>query len=470
MNKYMLYDVKDKVPFGPNLLYALQQVLSVIVATMLLPMVADPSGEVLSQSAALIGAGVGTLVYLALTGFKSPVFLGSSFSYVAPITSAIAFGYMGVFLGTLFAGLVYVILSIVIRFVGTEWLNKIMPPIVIGPVVALIGFSLAGNAISNVMNTSSGAENYNLLAIFIGLITFFVVILISTKSKKLKMYPFIIGILVGYAVASIFTLIGIWTNVEYLQIVDFSIFKKIVDFNNWMPNFTFVGIIKEGFSKITSFGDILTIMAAFVPISLVSFAEHIADHKNISSIIGHDLIKDPGLKRTLLGDGLGSITGALIGGCPNTTYGESIGCLALSKNASTRTIMTASIMCILIAFCYPIVVFVESIPACVIGGICIALYGFISVSGLRMFGDIDLNESKNLFVVASIFICGIGGLVLSFGQIQVHGIACALIVGILTNLILKDKKKSPKISQESELLETKETITKDEEKVIKEDE
>ena len=459
----LIYNVEDKVPFKKNIFFSLQQVLSVIVATMLMPLLIDPDGVYLSQSAALIGASVGTIIYLVITRFKSPVSLGSSFGFLAAVTTALSFGYFGIILGAIFAGLVYVILAVIIKFVGVKWINKIMPPLVIGPVVALIGFNLAGGAINNLMNTSAGIENYSLLSIFIGLITFLVTIFVSVKGgKKLKLYPFLIGIGVGYLICCLFTFFGLIFDVDALKLIDFSVFSKITDLKNWIPNLTFVGLFKEGVNKIESFGNIITIFTAYVPIAFVSFAEHIADHKNLSSIIDRDLLKNPGLVRTLLGDGLGSIVGATFGGCPNTTYGESIGCVALSRNASTRTILLASLMCIAIAFVYPLILVVESIPSCVIGGISIALFGFISVSGLRMIKDFDLNDSKNLFVVASIFITGIGGLFLKFGSVEISNIACALIVGILSNLVLSTRKKN-KISQNPEMLESGKTIEKSKE-------
>ena len=449
----LIYDIPERPPFWRNLLFALQQLLAIIAATMLVPLIADKTGVYLSQSAALIGAGVGTIVYLILTQFKSPVFLGSSFTFITPLANALVFGYFGVLLGALFAGLVYVVLAIIIKLVGSDWLNKIMPPIIIGPTVALIGFDLASSAIANLMNTSNGVENYSLVAILVGILTFFIVIFVSVKgSKTLKMFPFIVGILGGYIIALILTFIGNLTGTKVLQLIDFSPFEKINDFSNWLPNITIIGLFKEGFNTIKSFGDVVTIFVSFAPVALVAFAEHIADHKNIGSIVNRDLMKDPGLHRTLLGDGLGSLVGSVFGGCPNTTYGESIGCVALSKNASTWTILTASIMCIIVAFIYPIVLFVETIPMCVIGGISIALYGFISVSGLRMFKEVDLNDSKNLFVVASIFICGIGGLEIKIGSVLISNIACALIVGILANVILKSKK-SANISANPEILE-----------------
>ena len=454
MNNNLIYQVNQKPPFKRNLFFALQQVMAIITATILVPVLADSTGVYLSQSAALIGAGVGTIIYLLFTQFKSPVFLGSSFTFILPLTTAINFGYFGIVLGSLFAGLIYVVLAIIIKYAGTNWINKVMPPIIIGPVVSLIGFNLAKSAMENLMNTANNGT-YSLLAIFVGLITFFIVIIVSVKGNKtFKMFPFLVGILGGYLIATLFTVIGLIASINELVLIDFSIFKNVADFSNWLPNFTFVGLFKEGTSLITSFGDIITIFVAFVPVALVSFAEHIADHKNISSVIGDDLLKDPGLHRTLLGDGVGTIFGSLLGGCPTTTYGESIGCVALSKNASTKTILTASIMCIVIAFIYPIVVFIETIPVCVVGGVCIALYGFISVSGLRMIKDIDLNESRNLFVVASIFICGIGGLQIKIGSVIIPELACALIIGILANLVLNGKKKpKDKISQKPELIE-----------------
>ena len=460
MKNDLIYQVNQTPPFWKNMVFALQQVLAIITATILVPIIADKTGVYLSQSAALIGAGVGTLIYLLCTKFKSPVFLGSSFAFITPLTSAVAYGYFGILLGSIFAGAVYLILALVIKFAGANWINKIMPPVIIGPIVALIGFDLSESAINNLMSVSSG---YNIVGIIVGVVTFLVVVLVSVKgSSKIKMYPFIIGMLSGYLLACIFTIIGNLTNCEILQLVDYSAFSKITDFKNWLPNFTFVGAIKEGFAKIGGVGDVISIFIAFTPIALVSFAEHIADHKNISSIINSDLFVEPGLHRTLVGDGLGSIVGAFFGGCPNTTYGESIGCVALSKNASTKTILTASIMCVIIAFFYPAIAFFETIPTCVIGGICIALYGFISVSGFRMFKDTNLNDTKNLFIVSAIFITGIGGLELRFGAVKITNIACALMLGIVVNLLLNSRKNKNIISDNSELLESDNTIIDDE--------
>ena len=435
----LLYDVNEKPAFGRNLLFAVQQLLAIIAATVLVPVLADATGAHLSQAAALIGAGFGTITYLLFTKFKSPVFLGSSFAFISPLVTAVAFGYLGIVLGALFAGLVYVVIAIIIKFVGSDWIDKLMPPVIIGPTVALIGFDLAGSAMNNLMNIAGGEAGYNLLAVLVGLVTFAIVILASVKgTKTMKMFPFVLGVLGGYVLASVFTVIGIAADVPYLQLIDFSVFKKVADFSNWVPNLTFVGMFKEN-PNLTGSG-VLSLFVAFAPVALVTFAEHVADHKNISSIIEKDLLKDPGLDKTLLGDGVGSIAGAFFGGCPNTTYGESVGCVAITGNASVWTIFTTAILCIVLAFFYPFIAFVQSIPSCIVGGICIALYGFISVSGLRMFKHVDLDNSKNLFVVAAILIPGIGKMRLTFGEVTISNIACGLILGILTNLILKPGK------------------------------
>ncbi|MBO7149962.1 MAG: uracil-xanthine permease [Clostridia bacterium] len=475
MNKNgLIYDVHEKPPFSKNLLFAFQQVLAILAATVLVPILVDGGTGRMSQAAALIGAGVGTLVYLLFTKFKSPVFLGSSFAFISPLITGVTYGYCGIILGSIFAGLVYVIIALIIKKVGAGWINKLMPPVIIGPTVALIGLSLAGSAMNNVMGisgdplknvtsqiTMGGAwivgtnTGYNLIGIIIGVITFLVTVIVSVKgSNGLKMIPFIIGVLAGYVVAALVTVIGYHVfDSAYCKIIDFAAFEKIADFNNWLPNVTFVGAIKELTSGelLLDGAGVISILLAFAPVALVVFAEHVADHKNLGSIIGKDLLAEPGLDRTLLGDGVGSMAGAFFGGCPNTTYGEAVGCVAISKNASVSTIFITACMCIVLAFIYPVMLFIQSIPGCVVGGICIALYGFIAVSGLKMFKDIDLNDSKNLFVVAAILIPGIGGLTLNFGSlgvntfatplIQISSIACALVLGIVTNFILKPSKK-----------------------------
>ena len=434
----LVYNIKDKPKFGQTLLFALQQLLAIMAATIAVPAIV---GNGMSATAALFGAGVGTLVYLLFTKFRSPVFLGSSFAFIGPMLAAFAgavssveLGYLGLILGACFAGLVYVIIAIVVKFAGVRWIDKIMPAVVIGPIVAIIGLSLAGNAIGDLMG--SGATASKFVCIICGLVTLAVTMICSVYGKKmLKMIPFVIGIVAGYIVATIFTLIGNATGNAALVVIDFSKFQNIA----WVPDFTFLKAFKG--VKDISLGYIVTIAVAYVPVAFVVFAEHLADHKNLSSIIGVDLTKDPGLHRTLLGDGIGSFAGAIFGGCPNTTYGESIGCVAISGNASVVTILYTAILAILISFIGPFATFLSTIPACVMGGVCIALYGFIAVSGLKMIQKVDLNNNRNLFVASVILIAGVGGLFVEFGEVKITTVACALILGILTNLILGGMSK-----------------------------
>ena len=441
----LVYDINQKPPLKKNLVYAFQQLLAIMAATLLVPVLADSTGLYLNQPAALFGAGMGTLFYIFIaTRKKSPVFLGSSFAFISPLAGACAYGFLGIFVGSLFAGLVYVLIALIVKKTGTAWVTKLLPPVVIGPTVALIGLSLCGSAVNNLNNTAAGS--YNLVAILVGLIAFFITVFASVKgTQSMKMVPFIIGILGAYVIALILTFIGRASGCEALQLVKLSAFDNVQLFK--VPRFTFLGMFgayKDATNTIGSAGDVLSLFVLFAPVAFVTLAEHIADHENLSSIIGHDLITDPGLDRTLLGDGAGSIVGALFGGCPNTTYGESVGCIAITGNASVSTIAIAAVYCVLLSFFDPFVCFVNSIPTCIVGGVCIALYGFIAVSGLKMIQPVDLNDHRNLFVVAAILVCGIGGLTLNFGSVQISAIATGLIVGILVNVIFNRRANGEK--------------------------
>ena len=467
----LIYQVDDKVKFGPLVVFALQQLLAIMTATLVVPIIIN--GNVLkmiaegtslfgsseyvpmSPAAALFGAGVGTLIYVLFTKRKSPVFLGSSFAFLGSMTAAFAgavsmsLGYLGLIFGAVFAGLVYVVIALIVKFAGVDWINKLMPAVVIGPTVAIIGLSLAGNAVGDIVtggvkttleDGSSVPVALPIVALIAGLVTLAVTMLCSTYGKKTaKLIPFIFGILAGYAFCLVVTLIGNAAGVDELKLLSFDSFKNLVADGVTvktfiaLPDFTF---LNSSFDKMNG-AYIGTIAAAYIPVAFVVFAEHIADHKNISSIIEKDLLKEPGLHRTLLGDGVGSMVGAFFGGCPNTTYGESIGCVAITKNASVYTIITAACGAIIISFISPFIAFVNSIPSCVMGGVCMALYGFIAVSGLKMIQNVNLNKNKNLFVVSVILIAGIGGLTLNFGSVTITEVACALILGILTNLLLK---------------------------------
>ena len=470
----LIFEVNGRPSFGKLLIFAFQQVLAVLAATILVPTII---GLPVQIPAAILGAGLGTIVYLLFTRFKSPVVISSSFAFLGALSNAVAFGYMGILLGGLFAGAVYVVIAIIVKFVGTRWVEKLMPPVIIGPTVALIGLSLAGNATADMVTATAAGQSYNLVALFCGLVTFFTVVIFSVQNrfKTGRLIPFILGILAGYVVASIFTVIGNLANIDYFKIIDWSPlvnnFKNItVESFVTYPRFSLIGGIKEladgAVSEeilavnpeahvITGMG-VLEVALAFVPVAFVTFAEHIADHKNLSSIVNQNLLEEPGLHRTLLGDGVGSMVGTVFGICPNTTYGESVGCVAITKNASVRTIFAAACMLVILSFITPLTAALRTIPNCVMGGVCLTLYGFIAVSGFKMFQQVDLNKSKNLFTVAAILISGIGGLALQIpyrvagdgtilNAITITSIATALILGIITMVVTNaiEKRNAP---------------------------
>ena len=450
----LVYDVSDKPKFSKTIVFAFQQMIAIMAATLLVPMIVSSYGLEADPAAALFGAGIGTLVYIFFTKKKSPVFLGSSFTFLGAYAASIGqnFGYLGIIVGVLFAGLVYVVIGIIIKAVGSGWVNKLMPAVIIGPIVALIGLSLSGTATG--WMASNGGDNYSLLTILVGAVTFFAIVIASVKgSQNIKLIPFIVGIGVGYVFALILTLIGKAAGNEAMQILSFDSFKSaFVPFSVAsivkMPDFFFLKAIQEKGWEALSAADIGSIALIYVPIGVVELAQHIADHKNLGNIINKDLITDPGLDNTLFGDGVGSIVGSFFGGAANTTYGESIGCVAITGNASIISIITAAIGCMVLSFFTPFVALINSIPKCVMGGACVALYGFIAVSGLQMLRKVDLNNSKNLFIVSGILVTGIGGLTLQFGfnemtqgpVLTVTSLAVALIFGIITNLIVNDGK------------------------------
>ncbi len=451
----LIYNVEDKPKFGQMIIFAFQQLLAIMAATIAVPAIV---GNGMSASAALFGAGIGTIVYQLFTKFKSPVFLGSSFAFIGSMLAAFAgaasaqMGFLGIILGAIFAGLVYVVIAVIVKIAGVNWINKLMPPVVIGPTVAIIGLSLASAAIKDTVSYAAQDGNGSFImttnawvSLVCAIVTLIVVTICSTYGKKMaKLIPFIIGILAGYAVAGVFTIIGVTTGNDALIVLDLAPFQALVENGVGLstffkvPDFTFLSGVKEIKNLDATY--IATVAVAYVPVAFVVFAEHIADHKNLSSIIEKDLLEEPGLSRTLLGDGVGSMVGAFFGGCPNTTYGESVGCVAITKNASVVTITTTAIIATLISFISPFVAFLDSIPGCVMGGVCITLYGFIAVSGLKMIQKVDLEDNANLFTVSVILIAGIGGLALAIGKVTLTSIACALILGIIVNIILSKKK------------------------------
>ena len=459
----LMYQVEDRPRPSQTLIFAFQQMIAIMAATLLVPMLmssfANAAGETINfdPAAALFGAGLGSLVYIFFTKKKSPVFLGSSFTFLGAYAAVIGqnYGYWGVIFGILFAGLVYVLIALIVRRTGSGWVNKLMPAVIIGPIVALIGLSLSGTATS--WMSTNGGTVYNRAAIVVGVITFLAIVVSSIRGDKLiKLIPFVVGIGVGFLIAFVITMIGRAAGIEYFQIMDFSYLEEaFVPFtiNSLfrVPRFTIVAAIESNTLREIDGTALANIAITFVPIAIVELAQHIADHKNLSSIIVRDLITDPGLDKTLLGDGIGSIVGGLFGGAANTTYGESIGCVAITGNASIVTIATAGVGCMILSFFTPFVAFINTIPKCVMGGACVALYGFIAVSGLQMLKKVDLGNNKNLYVVSAIFVTGIGGLTLNFGTNPVTGesfltitsLATALILGIITNLVVHGGHLSP---------------------------
>ena len=358
-------------------------------------------------------------------------------------------------------GLVYIIVSIVIKFVGTNWLNKLLPPIIVGPVIMVIGLSLAGSAVGNLTSASASGQNYNLIAILCGLIALFVTALSSYygKGKMASLIPFVIGMGSGYIIAVLFTLFGyIIGKNEYFNIVNFSplielfgddfSLASIINYKVFIPNDT-ESFIFLRFDEISKFDwtTITEVIALFVPVSLVTICEHIGDHKNLGNIINRDLLNDePGMSRTLLGDGVATAVSGALCGAANTTYGENVAVIGTTKIASVKVVLLAALLSIAIGFITPFTALLKTIPSCVTGGVSLVLYGFIASSGVKMLiqEKIDFSKTKNIFIASAILVVGIGGLALKFGDasnpaITITSIAVSMIVGIALNLVLKEK-------------------------------
>ena len=471
----LIYDIGDKPRTRETIVFAFQQMIAIMAATLLVPILmstytmTDGTTLTFDPAAALFGAGIGSLVYIFFTKRRSPVFLGSSFTFLGAYQAVIGmnYGYWGVIIGVIMAGLVYVVIALIIKGSGSAWVNKLMPAVIIGPIITLIGLSLSGTATS--WMATNGGGNYSLITIAVGVVTFLAIVLVSVKgSKTLKLIPFIVGIGAGYVLALILTLIGSAANIPSLQILSFDAFKNVFEpfrFTSILdyPKFTFLKAIQTNGLYPLDGAAIGNIATTFIPIAVVELAQHIADHKNLGAIVNRDLITDPGLDRTLLGDGIGSAVGAIFGGAANTTYGESIGCVAITGNASVISIATAGLGCMLLSFLTPFVALINSIPKCVMGGACVALYGFIAVSGLNQLAKVDLNENKNLYVVSAILVCGIGGLALNFGKnvitggplISLTALATALIMGLITKALVKEKGDADVLAETTETVESK---------------
>lgn len=422
--KKMMYDIDEQPPLGKFIVLALQHVFAMFGATILVPiLVNSAAGEtVLTIPVALVTSGIGTLIYILCTKGRSPVYLGSSFAFITPIAAAfMKGGISGAMTGIMAVGLIYVIVAIIIHFIGKDWLDKLLPPIVIGPMIMVIGLGLAPSAISQIGLTSETSLEWKTLVVAV--VAFLVTALVMTKAKGFfKIIPFLVGIIAGYIMAIV------------LGMVDFTPVLEAKFFS--MPDF----IIPFVDYKI-SFAALLTI----APIALVTMCEHIGDHTALSQIIGKDLIKDPGLDRTLMGDGIATFVAGALGGPANTTYGENTSVVGMTKVASVKVIGLAAIIAILIGFLGKFTALVSTIPDAVLGGVSLLLYGFIAINGLKVLIEKQINFeiSKNIVVASSMLVLGLGGAAISIAtgdlNITISGMSLASIVGILLNLLLPDE-------------------------------
>lgn len=427
--KKMTYDINEKPPIAKWIILAFQHVFAMFGATILVPILVNATaGEtVLTIPVALVASGIGTLIYILCTRGKSPVYLGSSFAFITPIAAAyLKGGIGGALVGVIAVGLVYVLVAIIIHFVGSSWLDKLLPPIVIGPMIMIIGLGLAPNAISQMGLASGGAIEWKV--VLVAVFTFLATTLAMIKAKGfLKVIPFLVGIISGYIFACI------------LGIVDFTPIKEASFFS--MPEF----ILPFRDYKIT-----FTALITIVPIALVTLCEHIGDHTSLSNIIDKNLLKDPGLDKTIMGDGLATIAAGLIGGPANTTYGENTSVVGITKVASVWVIGLAAIIAILLGFLGKFTALVSTIPDAVLGGVSILLYGFIAVNGLKVLikNQIDFDIPKNVVVAASMLVLGLGGAAISIisgdFNVTISGMSLAAIVGIILNLALGDEQKKTK--------------------------
>ena len=390
----------------------------------------------------------------------------SSALAIGLINNAGGNNYLALILGMILVGLIYVIIALVIKFVGTNWLGKLLPPIVVGPVIMVIGLGLAGSAVSNITVASGSNQSYNLIALLCGLIALFATALSAHYGKKMiALIPFIIGMVSGYLAAVLFTLIGFYgCGNDYFNIVDFSAlvnifsegnisFASFFNYKLFVPNDpeSFIFLRFDEISKF-DWATIGEVCLLFAPVAFVTICEHVGDHENLGNILNRDLLNgEPGMKNTLLGDGVATALSGVLCGAANTTYGENVAVIGMTKIASIRVIILAAIMTILFGFFTPFTALLQTIPFCVTGGVSLILYGFIASSGVKMLvkEKVDFSNTKNIFVASVILVAGIGGLTLVFGDvnnpvIKITSIAVSMILGIVLNFILKDKKVEKK--------------------------
>ena len=421
----LILDVNEKPSIGKWIILAFQHVFAMFGATILVPILVNSAAgaEVLTIPVTLVASGIGTLIYILCTKGKSPVYLGSSFAFIAPITAAyLKGGISGAMTGIMAVGLIYVIFAIIIKLIGKNWLDKLLPPVVIGPMIMIIGLGLAPSAISQIGLSSGAALEWQ--PIVVALVAFLTTAIVAVAAKGfLKVIPFLIGIVAGY-LAGVAVGIVDFTPITEAAIVGVPNF--LIPFVSYTPNFS----------------AILTI----APIALVTIAEHIGDHTALSAIMNRDLLKDPGLDRTLLGDGIATFVAGAIGGPANTTYGENTSVVGMTKVASVWVIGLAAIIAIILGFFTKFTALISTIPTAVLGGVSLLLYGFISVNGLKVLiqNQVDFNNTKNVIVASAMLVLGLGGATISIVSgdlaVTISGMSLAAIVGIILNLCLPTEK------------------------------
>ncbi|WP_227395589.1 solute carrier family 23 protein [Jeotgalibacillus aurantiacus] len=418
-------DVEEKPKLDQWLTLSLQHLFAMFGATVLVPMLVG-----LSPAVALISSGLGTLAYLLITKGQIPAYLGSSFAFIVPIITATQLGGPGAaMLGAFFAGLAYGLVALLIYKFGVSWLMRILPPVVVGPVIIVIGLGLAGTAVNMAMYENPLAENpadfvYSGTHIAVALITLAITVIASIYFKKIfGLIPILIGISGGY-IAALFA--GL---VDFQQVIDapwFAVPDLFIPFVDYTPAFSWTGII------------------IMVPIAIVTLSEHTGHQMVVSKVVGRNFLEKPGLHRSILGDGVATMIAAMIGGPPNTTYGENIGVLAITRIFSVFVIGGAAVLAILFGFVGKISALISSIPTPVMGGVSILLFGIIASSGLRMLieAKVDFSHKRNLIIASVIMIIGVGGAYVQFTETFVlPGMALAAIIGIALNLILPGRRK-----------------------------
>lgn len=418
----LLLDVDQRPSAGKGILLSFQHVFAMFGATILVPLILG-----MPVSVALFASGVGTLIYMISTGFKVPVYLGSSFAFITAMS--LAMKEMGgdvsaAQTGVILTGLVYVLVATSIRFVGTKWIDKLLPPIIIGPMIIVIGLGLAGSAVTNAGLVADGNWKNALVAV----VTFLIAAFINTKGKGfLRIIPFLFAIIGGYLFALT------------LGLVDFTPVLKA----NWfdIPGFYLPFSTGGAFKEYNLYFRPETI--AILPIAIVTISEHIGDHTVLGQICGRQFLKEPGLHRTLIGDGIATSVSAFLGGPANTTYGENTGVIGMTRIASVSVIRNAAFIAIALSFLGKFTALISTIPNAVLGGMSILLYGVIASNGLKVLikERVDFAQMRNLIIASAMLVLGLGGAILKLGPVTLSGTALSAMTGIILNLILPYENK-----------------------------